>query len=77
MYFMHMLMYSFVFFQDYYGITPQDYTYEGNVANALRDLQRKCSSSLYEMVKVRQRQNSIHSFDDFNQIHDDLYGCKI
>lgn len=54
------------------------YKYEGNVAKALRKLQKKCKSTLYRMVRVlRLSKKKIHSFKKYNNRHKDLYGCKI
>ena len=55
-----------------FGSSPTDYTIEGNVANALRNLKRSCGLSDRQMVDVlRRNAQRIHSFQDFQR----LSGC--
>ena len=61
------------------GNTGTDYTIEGNVASALRRLAKKCGSSLARMVTVLKRagKRSIHTFEQFNNKHQQFYNCKL
>ena len=61
-----------------YGSTPTDYSYEGNVAKALRALKSRCGTSDGGMVMVLEKnEGSIHSYDEFASAHHSLYGCSI
>jgi len=60
------------------GYNGTDYTIEGNVAGGLRNLQSKCKTSYYQMVRVlKLYPGAIHSFQDFNNKHYNLYTCKL
>ena len=60
-----------------YGNSPTDYSYEGNVAKALRTLKANCGTSDGQMIDVLQRNpRSIHSFDEYASAHHDLTGCN-
>ena len=52
-----------------FGSSRTDYTIEGNVANALRNLKRLCRLSDGQMVDVlRRNRGKIHSFQDFKRL---------
>ena len=59
--------------RQYYGSSPTDYRYEGNVANALRRLQTSCRLTDRQMINVLKRnRKKIHSFNDFKR----RSGCR-
>ena len=60
-----------------YGSSPTDYSYEGNVAKALRALKGRCGTSDGGMVTVLEKDSgSIHSYKQFASAHLSLYGCQ-
>lgn len=60
-----------------YGTSLTDYSYEGNVAKALRALKSRCGSSYGQMVEVlEENPGRIHSFEQYAAAHHTLYGCK-
>ena len=57
----------------YFGSSPTDYRYEGNVANALRSLKGSCSLTDTQIVNIlKKNPKKIHSFQDFKK----LSGCS-
>ena len=61
-----------------YGGSKTNFKIEGNVANALRELQSKCSSTFRQMVQVLQdNRGKVHSFASFNSLHYAKYKCKL
>ena len=51
---------------------------EGNVANAIRRLQKVCDSSYHMLVALlRSYRGKIHSFEEFNNYHYQRYHCKL
>ena len=57
----------------YFGSSPTDYRYEGNVANALRKLKKSCGLKYWQMINVLKRnKKKIHSFQDFKR----RSGCR-
>jgi len=58
--------------------TDTVYTIEGNVASGLRKLKSTCNSSDSKFIQVlKSYPGNIHSFNDFNNKHYILYGCKL
>ena len=62
-----------------YDGSATDYSYEGNVAEGLRKLRKKCSSSDGKMVDGLRRSGpgKIHSFRKYNSQHGSFYGCRL
>ena len=52
----------------YFGSSPTDYRYEGNVANALRRLKKSCGLSDRQIINVLKRNvGKIHNFYEFRK----------
>ena len=52
--------------QNYYGNSPYNYTYEGNVATSLRRLKFRCDFSYQDMIDVlRRNAGAIHSYGEY------------
>ena len=51
-----------------YGSSQDDYEIEGNVAKALRKLQKQCLRTPADMVAILRLfgKNQVHSFEDYN-----------
>ena len=63
-----------------FGTSSTDYRYEGNVAQALRRLQKKCGTSDGQMVDVLEQSGpkSIHGFEEYNKKHKHFFkGCGL
>ena len=57
----------------YYGSSATNYTIEGNVANALRNLKKSCGLTDGQMIQVlKKNPKKIHSFQDFKK----MSGCS-
>lgn len=64
--------------RDYCGTASGSKKVEGNVASALWELQKRCGTSDHNMWEVlRRNRRSIHSYYEYAEKHEALFGCSL